>query len=444
MAMEVLMCLSAIACRFILRSRRCFACMRTCLALAMVTWAFATQAAAESAAPSAPANQQRQLLAALTELLQRQPDHVGAIYVAARTAASLGEEAVALQWLDRLAAVGLDDELDPDDFGAFAQAPAYRERAARFAAAAPPVGKVERATEMKCGDLLPEGTAYDPRRREVLVSSGRRRTVVAVSTDGGCREVVPSGDAGLLAVLGMSVDPATDSLWVASTAAPFMIDAKPADAGRAMLSRIDLAKGRVAASYALPGTGMLNDLARALDGSVYVTESRGGAVYRLAPRGAALSAITRPDTFESPNGIVALPDGSLLVADFDGLARIVDPAGPKPTVERLATPGNLYLGGIDGLALAGTRVIGIQNLVGRSRVWSLAIDTEQRRVTDAKVLLRGHSDFLNPTTGVVVDGRFVFVADPKLQNARPDGTLTALPAGRTGHRMLEVAVGVPR
>ena len=438
------MCRSEIARRLAVRSRRCFACMGTCLALTVATWAFATHAAAGSAAPSAPADPQRQLLAALTELLQRQPDHVGAIYVAARTAASLGDESVALQWLDRLAAVGLDDELDPDDFGALAQTDAYRERAARFAAAAPPVGKAERTVEMKCGDLLPEGTAYDPRRREVLVSSGRRRTVIAVSADGRCRDVVPSGDAGLLAVLGMSVDPATDSLWVASTAAPFMIDAKPAETGRAALSRIDLAKGRVVASYPLSGPGMLNDLARGPDGSVYVTESRGGVVYRLAPRGAALQAIVPPEALESPNGIVALPDGSLLVADFDGLARIVDPAGPKPAVERLATPGNLYLGAIDGLALAGGRVIGIQNLVGRSRIWSLAIDAGRRRVAAAKVLLRGHADFLNPTTGVVVGGRFVFVADPKLQTARPDGTLTGLPAGRTGHRMLELAVDASR
>lgn len=89
-------------------------------------------------------------------------------------------------------------------------------------------------------------------------------------------------------------------------------------------------------------------------------------------------------------------------------------------------------------------MIGVQNLVGRSRIWSLAIDPRQHRVTDAKVLLRGHPDFLNPTTGVVVGGRFVFVADPKLQNAQPDGTLSALPAGRTGHRMLEVAVDAPR
>ena len=94
------MCRSEIARRLAVRSRRCFACMGTCLALTVATWAFATHAAAGSAAPSAPADPQRQLLAALTELLQRQPDHVGAIYVAARTAASLGDESVALQWLE--------------------------------------------------------------------------------------------------------------------------------------------------------------------------------------------------------------------------------------------------------------------------------------------------------------------------------------------------------
>ncbi len=400
----------------------------------------------EPAAPPAAAapNPQRQLLAALTDLLQRQPKHIGATYVAARTAAGLGDEAVAVAWLDRLAELGFDDELDPDDFGAFAQTPAYRERAAHFAAAAPPLGKPVAVLEMRCRDLLPEGTAYDPKRRELLVSSGRRRTIVAVGADGACRDVTPPGDGGLFAVLGMTVDPATDTLWVANTAAPFMLDAKPEEAGRAQLSRIDLRTGRVDASYALPGRGLLNDLARAADGSIYVTESSGGTIYRLAPRARMLQAILPRNAFESPNGIVVLADGSLLVADFDGLARVVAPAGDAPTVQRLATPGNRYLGGIDGLAVAGSRVIGIQNLVGKSRVWALTIDTAGRRVARADLLLRGHPDFLNPTTGAVAGTRFMFVADTKLQSAQPDGSLRDMPAGRTGHRVLELALPTPR
>ena len=398
-------------------------------------------AAAEShAQPATPPNPQRQLLAALTKLLERDPRHVGAIYIAARTAAALGDDATAIEWLDRLEEVGMADELDPDDFGAFAQSPQYRERAARFAAKARPIGKAERAVELQCGDLLPEGTAWDPKRRELLLSSGRQRTVIAVDRAGKCREVVPKADKGLLAVLGMAVDPRTDSLWVASTAAPFMVDAKASEGAGAMLARIDLAGGRVADVYPLAGRVMLNDLALAADGSVYVTESQGGTVYRLAPKATALTKILPPDSFESPNGIVVLASGELVVADFDGLALVEDPDSAAPRVLRLATPDALYLGGIDGLARAGPRLIGVQNLVGRTRIWSFAIDTEARRVTGPQVLMRGHPDFRNPTTGVVVGDRLLFVADTKLQSATPSGALTPLPDGRTGHRVLEISV----
>lgn len=144
--------------------------------------------------------------------------HVGAIYVATRTAAMLGDHVEAAIWLDRLAEVGLDDELDPDDFGGFVRSDEYQRHAARFASKAPPIGAAERAWETRCGDLLPEGTAWDARRSELLQSSGRRRAVVAVQPDGRCRDVVPPADAGLHAVLGMRVDAARDVLWAASAA----------------------------------------------------------------------------------------------------------------------------------------------------------------------------------------------------------------------------------
>ena len=86
-------------------------------------------------------------------------------------------------------------------------------------------------------------------------------------------------------------------------------------------------------------------------------------------------------------------------------------------------------------------MIGIQNLVGRTRIWSLTLDPKARRVTGAKVLMRGHPDFRNPTTAVVVGDRLMFVADPKLQSATPSGDVTPLPAGRSGHRVLEIPVG---
>lgn len=421
------------------RLRRCGAVLGAAVILAM--GALGPRAHAADASP-ARASPQQQLLDALAAVVAKQPRHVGALYVAARTAASMGDEATAIQWLDRLADVGMDDELDPDDFGAFADTAAYRERAARFAAKAPPIGSPMRERETRCADLLPEGTAWDAKRGELLISSGRRRTVVAVDATGRCRDVVPPGDGGLLAVLGMTVDPAADALWVASTAAPFMIDRRPEEAGRTSLARIDLARGSVSRVYPLPGPGMLNDLALARDGAVYVTESQGGTVWTLPAGGTALVPLLPPATFESPNGIVWLAPSHLLVADFDGLALVSLSDGNvgAPRVRRLATPGDVYLGGIDGLARTSRGVIGVQNLVGRTRVWALTIDLAQARVSRAEVILRGHPDFRNPTTGVVIGDRLVFVADTKLQAPTAHGEVTPLPAGRTGHRVLEVRV----
>jgi hypothetical protein len=47
------------------------------------------------------------------------------------------------------------------------------------------------------------------------------------------------------------------------------------------------------------------------------------------------------------------------------------------------------------------------------------------------MLLRQHPDLRNPTTGVVVGRRFLFVADPNLQ-VFADGALSAALAGREG------------
>ena len=176
----------------------------------------------------------------------------------------------------------------------------------------------------------------------------------------------------------------------------------------------------------------LNDLSLTPDGSVYVTDSQAGRIYRLAKGAKNLVAILPAESLEGPNGIIAIDGGDLLVADFHGLSRIRNPSSPKPIVARLEAPGGLYLGGIDGLARRGEQIIGIQNLVGRSRVWSLQIAPKEARVTQAMVLLRGHHDFLNPTTGAIVDRQFLFVADTKLEQVLPDGTLSTLPPGRKG------------
>ena len=82
-----------------------------------------------------------------------------------------------------------------------------------------------------------------------------------------------------------------------------------------------------------------------------------------------------------------------------------------------------------------SNIVAIQNLVGRGRVWRLRVNAEAAHVDDLQLLLRQHPDLRNPTTGVVVGRRFLFVADPNLQ-VFADNAVTPAPDGRRGHRIL--------
>ena len=203
------------------------------------------------------------------------------------------------------------------------------------------------------------------------------------------------------------------------------------------MSRIELANGRVVASYTPASAGLLNDLDLLPDGRVAVTDSIAGTVYLLDPSEASpsLRPLLPAGSFEGPNGIVTLADGRLVVADFHALW-LVDPSAAAPLRKRrLTTPGGRYLGGMDGLARDGGHIVAIQNLVGRGRVWRFRVDAAAAHVDDLQLLLRQHPDLRNPTTGVVVGRRFLFVADPNLQ-VFADQVVSPAPVGRRGHRIL--------
>ena len=374
--------------------------------------------------------------AGLDALIAREPGHIGAIHHAARTAANAGDGDRAMAYLHVLADRGFDDALEPADFASLAQRDDYRDIARRLDAASV-VGAPALHAETDCLGVLPEGAAYDTTRDRFLMSSGRRRNVIAVDADGRCHELLAPGNDRLLAVLGMDVDAARDTLWVASATAPFMHDAASAKPGDTRLSRIDLASGRMIASYTPASAGLLNDLDLLPDGRVAVTDSVAGTVYLLDPTDAVLSLqpLLAAGSFEGPNGIVALADGRLVVADFHALW-LVDPSVAAPLQKRrITTPGGRYLGGVDGLARDGDHIVAIQNLVGRGRVWRFRVDAAAAHVDDLQLLLRQHPDLRNPTTGVVVGRRFLFVADPNLQ-VFADHVVSPAPVGRRGHRIL--------
>lgn len=81
---------------------------------------------------------------------------------------------------------------------------------------------------------------------------------------------------------------------------------------------IDLATGQVTATFAGEGVAFLNDVAIGPDGTVYVSDTFGNAVFKVA--GAGLELVARGEGLSGANGLMPGPEGKLLVANLGDIS----------------------------------------------------------------------------------------------------------------------------
>ena len=262
--------------------------------------------------------------------------------------------------------------------------------------------------------VLIEAAAYDGEGR-LLVSSVHLGGVHRLGADGRMDRLTPD-DAGR-GVFGLVADPERGWLWAASTDSVF----DSTEGGGAALLKLDLATGRLLGRYE-PGDGdhAFGDLALGPDGSVYVSDSVGLAVFRLRPGGTALETVATFTGRASPQGLAVWPEGGwLIVADYpSGLHRITLATGERTPV---AGPEGVELRGLDGLALAPDgRVIAIQNGTATPRVLALTMAPDWTSVLAVERLVEG-APLSEPTTGFVHDGALIFVSRSQWTDFGPEG-----------------------
>jgi sugar lactone lactonase YvrE len=112
------------------------------------------------------------------------------------------------------------------------------------------------------------------------------------------------------------------------------------------LIHYDLPSGRLIQQYAIAGVSHnFNDLTFAPAGDMYLTDTRGGAVWHLAGAAARLEQL--PGRFDFANGITVSPDGGLLyVSTFPAGITVVDLKTRVATP--IAHPSDLCPSTIDG------------------------------------------------------------------------------------------------
>lgn len=353
-------------------------------------------------------------LAKMEEAVALRPDFPRMLVNLAAAQVAAGQPDEALATLGRLAQLGLSSPVEKSpEFAALRGRREFDAVVKQLAANAHPRGAGEIAFALRGVTGLVEGIAWRARTGEFYFGDVNGRAVWVRGKDEALRRLTPEGDE-LLGVFGLAIDEAGGTLWAATAAVAAMRGFAPEMEGAAALAEIDLASGAVRRVLPVPAGDryprVLGDLALGEDGTVWLTDSGGPTLWRLAAGGAALEPWVESDEFLSLQGIV-LRDGIAIVADHaSGLLR-VDLAARK--VERLEPPPGTTLIGIDGLALAPDgHVLAIQNGLRPSRVLRIELEGAAEGVAAVRVLESGHITMAAPSLGCIgPDGDFYCIGN---------------------------------
>jgi sugar lactone lactonase YvrE len=339
--------------------------------------------------------------------------------------AKLGHKDEALKWIEKYVATGLSfDPSRDEELKALMAAGTGEKVAGLMKEHGLPVTNAAFVCELPQADTMPEDIAYlkalgANSAGSFYVSSVQHRTIYRISLpktgskECAMEELLLPPEARRWPTLAVAADPKRNVLWVTASAMPGFSGFAKEDEGKAVLMEIDAKSGKVLHRFD-PGTtgpAVLGDMCVTDQGTVYVTDSIGGGVYRVHGdlKTAKLEKIA--DGLFSPQTPVLSRDGRrLFVADYTmGIAVIDLPvAGPVPNpsakLQYLPHPENVAVVGLDGLYRSGDSLIGIQNGTQPERIVQFLMNAAETEIRDAQVIQQIGQ--LDSTHAVEVDGWF--------------------------------------
>src|SRR5215471_11142598 len=266
-----------------------------------------------------------------------------------------GNNPAALEWMSRYAATGLTYDISADDdLKPLLAEKAYAAIAARMKDGSRPINKAEIVCTLPVSDLMPEDLTYDKASRTFIVSSVRHHTLYRLSLpknqekECGMQEIPLEESAKRWPILAVSFDSTRNLLWMTASAMPGFSGLPKEDSGKTSLIALNPANGKIVRRFGLEGAGeaVLGDMSISPDGTLFVTDSIGGGVYRLQGSLEAAKLETIADGLFSPQTPILANDGKrLLVADYSIGVAVIDLASGRVTY--LSHPMELAVGTLD-------------------------------------------------------------------------------------------------
>lgn len=341
------------------------------------------------------------------------PNHPRLMYNLAVAYALNGNQAEAINWLDRVAQMGLIYPADKDDdFASLQNSPGFKRVLQKFQDNKSPVVRSTTAFTIHEKGLIPESVAYDNATGIFYLSSVYQRKILSFDKQGTVKTFATEQD-GLWSVMGMKVDAARRHLWVTTAAHPQMANYKPEENGNSAVLKFDLKTQKLIKRYDLPNKPVahwLGDLLVNSQGDVFATDSLSPNIYVIRHQKDEIEAFISGEPFASLQGLTLTADEkSLFVADYAKGIFVINVATKK--LINLPSPTVATLLGIDGLYTYKGNLIAVQNGVNPQRIVRLVLNSDATRVEKLEVIEANHPLHDELTLGVLVKDTFYYIAN---------------------------------
>lgn len=176
-----------------------------------------------------------------------------------------------------------------------------------------------------------------------------------------------------------------------------------------MILLYDLRTGKLLWRVEGPARAAPGDMTLTTEGDAVLSDGEGGGVYLVRRKTQQIERLDAGD-FISPQTPVMLPGGErVLVPDY---VRGIGMLNLRTRhVAWIPMTGGYALSGIDGLYLSGRTLIATQNGTSPERVVRFELDRSFSRVESESIIERATPTLGDPKHGVLVDGRFYYIAN---------------------------------
>lgn len=360
---------------------------------------------------------------AYQELMQKvmtlRPNHPGLLLNYANSLAINENYAEALNTLRMIAAMGVYYDISHmESFDVLQNFDAYQSILDQFDETLELHGSAELEFELKDKNLLIEGIAYQKEAGTFFLSSVHKKKILSFYPE----EKRLISKKLTLSPLGLNLDSSGRFLWFTMSGLKQGKLTQNSNIGTGGIGCIDLENGEVVFEYRSKSDSsnqVFGDLITSENGMIYLTDSKGGRVYKFNREFKNLIPVTKKGDLISPQGLIhAQQNGELIITDYSiGLVKVDKREGEVSTIQNKT---NTTLLGIDGIYRFQNDIIAIQNGIRPYRILRLILNQEETQVLDYKILLANHPYLDDPTLGTVVENKFYFNANSQWEKFKPD------------------------